>query len=264
MIKFFRRIRQQLLVQNRFSKYLLYAIGEIILVVIGILIALQINSWNKDKQDRRQEALILTQLLNEYQSNLTQIKDKIEIREITVNSCLSLLQYRKMDQNQVVGDSVDAHLLRVTIRPTFDPRLSVTNELINSGKLYLLENVKLRNEVSAFSSSLSELSEEELAIFNLTEERLIPFLIENYQIGRMQMVLLDDTSLREKFIMGPMTEYGSMKELVPQADFRPLLEHPDLEDYLTMMIGFTLYTNEQSLGVQQKIENIIAIIENEN
>ena len=47
MIKFFRKIRQQLLVENKFSKYLLYAIGEIILVVIGILIALQINNWNE-------------------------------------------------------------------------------------------------------------------------------------------------------------------------------------------------------------------------
>jgi len=44
MIKFFRKIRQKLLIENKFSKYILYAIGEIILVVIGILIALQINT----------------------------------------------------------------------------------------------------------------------------------------------------------------------------------------------------------------------------
>jgi len=49
MIKFFRRIRQQLLTENKFSKYVLYAIGEIVLVVIGILIALQINTWNEDR-----------------------------------------------------------------------------------------------------------------------------------------------------------------------------------------------------------------------
>lgn len=49
MIKFFRKIRQKLLSENRFSKYLIYAIGEIVLVVIGILIALQINNWNEDR-----------------------------------------------------------------------------------------------------------------------------------------------------------------------------------------------------------------------
>ncbi len=51
MIKFFRKIRQQLLTENKFSKYLMYAIGEIILVVIGILIALYINNLNTEKQD---------------------------------------------------------------------------------------------------------------------------------------------------------------------------------------------------------------------
>ena len=52
MIKFFRKIRQKLLSENKFSKYLLYAIGEIILVVIGILIALSINNWNQKQQQK--------------------------------------------------------------------------------------------------------------------------------------------------------------------------------------------------------------------
>jgi len=50
MIKFFKKTRKQLLGQNKVSKYLLYGLGEIILVVIGILIALSINNWNKNKQ----------------------------------------------------------------------------------------------------------------------------------------------------------------------------------------------------------------------
>ena len=50
MIKFFRKIRQNLLMENKTGKYLKYAIGEIILVVIGILIALQINNWNENKK----------------------------------------------------------------------------------------------------------------------------------------------------------------------------------------------------------------------
>ena len=49
MIKFFRKIRQNLIIENKTSKYFKYAIGEIILVVIGILIALQINNWNENR-----------------------------------------------------------------------------------------------------------------------------------------------------------------------------------------------------------------------
>lgn len=65
MIKFFRKIRQRLINENRISKYLLYAIGEIILVVIGILIALQINNWNENRKSAKQENLYLKRLLSE-------------------------------------------------------------------------------------------------------------------------------------------------------------------------------------------------------
>lgn len=51
MIKFFRKVRQKLLNENKFSKYLIYTIGEIVLLVIGILIALQINNWNEHQRN---------------------------------------------------------------------------------------------------------------------------------------------------------------------------------------------------------------------
>ena len=65
MIKFFRNIRRRLLRENRFTKYLLYAVGEIILVVIGILIALQINNWNENRKEQRKAAQLHEQLYNE-------------------------------------------------------------------------------------------------------------------------------------------------------------------------------------------------------
>ena len=61
MIKFFRQIRQQLLTENKLAKYLLYAIGEIILVVIGILIGLQINNWNTSKIESKNKEIGLYQ-----------------------------------------------------------------------------------------------------------------------------------------------------------------------------------------------------------
>ncbi len=73
MIKFFRHIRKQLLTKNKFSKYILYAIGEIVLVVIGILIALQINNWN----EKRIETERLNSILNIVKADL--IKDTLNI-----------------------------------------------------------------------------------------------------------------------------------------------------------------------------------------
>ena len=73
MIKFFRKIRQSLLSENRFSKYLLYAIGEIILVVIGILIALQINNWNEKRKQTELGYQYLTEMRYEVQADVSMI-----------------------------------------------------------------------------------------------------------------------------------------------------------------------------------------------
>ena len=62
MIKFFRKIRQRLLTENKFSKYLIYAIGEIVLVVIGILIALSINNWNENLKNKKLETSYLKRI----------------------------------------------------------------------------------------------------------------------------------------------------------------------------------------------------------
>ncbi len=79
MIKFFRKIRQKLLKENKFSKYLLYAIGEILLVVIGILIALQINNWNENKKSDRVLKNYYSQILQELNKDSTYIHQRIKI-----------------------------------------------------------------------------------------------------------------------------------------------------------------------------------------
>ena len=65
MLRFFRRIRQRLLTENRFSKHLLYAVGEILLVVIGILIAFQVDSWNEERIQRKRSDQVLLNLKEE-------------------------------------------------------------------------------------------------------------------------------------------------------------------------------------------------------
>ena len=72
MLKFFRRIRRKLADDNKPIKYFRYAIGEIVLVVIGILIALQVNNWNQKRIDRNKETIILKELHEEFKKNKVQ------------------------------------------------------------------------------------------------------------------------------------------------------------------------------------------------
>ena len=74
MIKFFRKIRQNLLMENKTGKYFKYAIGEIVLVVIGILIALQINNWNENQKKTVLESQYLIRLKEEAKWNIQQIE----------------------------------------------------------------------------------------------------------------------------------------------------------------------------------------------
>ena len=70
MIKFFRKIRQNLLSEGKTGKYLKYAIGEIILVVVGILIALSINNWNEERKQNELETVYLKRLHNELKKDI--------------------------------------------------------------------------------------------------------------------------------------------------------------------------------------------------
>jgi hypothetical protein len=92
MTKFLRKIRQKLLSENNMSKYLVYGIGEIVLVVIGILIALSINNWNDGRKDNLKEQAILVQLEKEYNANLVQLEDKMQMSSSVIASGLSLLK----------------------------------------------------------------------------------------------------------------------------------------------------------------------------
>lgn len=77
MLKFFRRIRQNLLAENKTGKYLKYAIGEIILVVIGILIALQINNWNENSKKTQLEISILNDIKSDLMENIHNLNEGI-------------------------------------------------------------------------------------------------------------------------------------------------------------------------------------------
>ncbi|APX99918.1 DUF6090 family protein [Lacinutrix venerupis] len=78
MIKFFRKIRQNLLSENKFSKYLIYAIGEIVLVVIGILIALQINNWNENRKQQAEITDIYTQIVLDLDNDIDEFSNTIK------------------------------------------------------------------------------------------------------------------------------------------------------------------------------------------
>lgn len=178
---------------------------------------------------------------------------------------MKVLNYMHNRPENLSVDSLDYHLSQIILRPTFDPQLGVSNELIYSGKLYLIRDSKLRNRISSYSSFLEELKEEEQALFNITEEQILPFLVEHYQIGGLITNYLFDDELRSKVVIGEqLSDFSEIKEyLNKKADFNGLLAHPDLEDNIMRVLSSIPYTNEQATGVKDKTAEIIQLIKSE-
>lgn len=107
MLKFFRRIRQNLLVENKFRKYTLYAIGEIFLVVIGILIALQINTWNEKRKSNLKELKILKDLKQTLILDYPLLERSIDGNTKSIESCQIILA--ALEENKPYHDSLNYH-----------------------------------------------------------------------------------------------------------------------------------------------------------
>jgi hypothetical protein len=139
MIKFFRKVRQKLLSENKFSKYLLYAIGEILLVVIGILIALNINNSNELKKQRAQELNYLKNIKTDLQLNIAHLDNYIESRQTAINSANEVIAHY---EGKPISDLkvFSRHTVNIYTWRKFFQINNTYQELINSGNLALISN----------------------------------------------------------------------------------------------------------------------------
>lgn len=157
MIKLFRNIRKNLINQGKTSKYFKYAIGEIILVVIGILIALQINNWNEERKKRIQEADYYCKLLEDLNQDVIEIKQQIDINQLRINSSnkfISLLQQPSFTQPEVM-DAMLGAISKTTF--TFQPSKAAFEDLKSSGNLGILKDLTVKNKLIAYYTKLNGL-----------------------------------------------------------------------------------------------------------
>ncbi|MCP9198591.1 DUF6090 family protein [Gramella sp. GC03-9] len=107
MIKFFRNIRRRLLRENRFNRYLLYAIGEIILVVIGILIALQINNWNEERKLKNLEVSYYESLYQDLLQDSLEVEFKIRNAQRNIRQINNVLEFIN-NNYEITRTSIDS------------------------------------------------------------------------------------------------------------------------------------------------------------
>ncbi|SDQ73949.1 DUF6090 family protein [Flagellimonas zhangzhouensis] len=144
MIKFFRKIRQRMLTENQFTKYLLYALGEIILVVIGILLALQINNWNEHRKEETSKKKLMLNIRAELMENKLRMEHHI-LGLHTSNAILNKVLQFSTGSLHIPMDSLKLYLNDMQHNGELAILTSVQEEAISSGKFVMLSDTVKQN-----------------------------------------------------------------------------------------------------------------------
>ncbi len=257
MIKFFRKIRYDLMNQNKTTKYFKYAIGEIALVMIGILLALQINNWNENRKDRLEEKALLTQLQSEFNSNLKQLDQKINIRNSMITGSLTLLDYAD-NPSLRNNDSIIKYLMPTILSPTFDP---IVNDLISSGRVQLLTNNRLKELLSLWTSEIVQVTEEEITWNNYKENFYRPYLMEHTTLRNIYNYYWSNNTMDSFHLDKGTVVKFDLKESKNIVDLSKIFDNQDIEDHLAFCATMTKIANTQSRSLRLRIVELLEIID---
>ena len=264
MIKFFRKIRKNLLTKNKFSKYLIYAIGEIVLVVIGILIAISINNWNNNRINNSKEISVLNELKTEYEGKLNELNEKVNVRNAMIESGNTLLNEIQSKNYSISTDTLNIHLGVTTLTPTYNSTNSVTEELINSGNLYLLKNNELRKLISEWTGELVKLTEEEEYLVNIISDNYVPYLFKSYPTKNILSPIINpNNQLGENFSKSTNNVIYNSEKSNKEVNVHKLFNDLEFENILVFLIEHCVAGNLQSEDIRNRINQVLDIIETE-
>ncbi len=153
MLRFFRQIRQKLLTENKVSRYLVYAVGEIVLVVIGILIALQINNWNEERKTANERAKLILAFQSDAQTTAERLKLSLQMADEINQALLKFLENLNEDQGSVSIDTLKMYTSAVFQVANFRPAISAYETALSTGDIGLLKSDSLLDTFVDFKNN---------------------------------------------------------------------------------------------------------------
>jgi hypothetical protein len=160
MIRFLRRIRQKLIIEGQLRKYSVYAIGEIFLVVIGMLIALQVNTWNEKRKQTNQIENYAKSLIQDLQKDVEMIKvidytaNQIKYR---IDSLSNYIHYRPINK---ISNLKLLHYTWMHIYRPYSWNRATIEELKSSGSLRLIQNTILKKKIAEYDAFTRHMDED--------------------------------------------------------------------------------------------------------
>ena len=248
MIKFFRKIRQNLLMENKTGKYFKYAVGEIVLVVIGILIALSLNNWNESRKNDIIKNQLIEDLILELKSSKKIIQDAIVSGDTLIAEGHLYLKYIGEKEITINIDSLRKLGRFVTNGIPYDFTLPIYEEAKSSGKLSMISNKSvLVNYAEIISAAIGESIHREISNdmwYNGSGWEL------RKEIGTSEIFNLPNNMLPQKFRLSD----NELKNILSRSS-----TFATLDNALNMKINRIAYMNRISKGMTEVIE----LLENE-
>jgi len=248
MIPIFKKIRKKMADDNRPLKYIRYAIGEIILVVIGILIALQINNWNEKRKVNIDEQNALLNLKKDFEYNKIIIDSLIKSTKSSVEGNLKILEFTGTKEKPDTEIYFDILLNFISATEQYSPRNGFLDDLINSGKLSIFKNENLRNKLSLWKPTLDIVYKQENSSLEF-DYVLIDFVIKK---GSW---LNADEVLKGRDITFPVSGFD--------IDNRDLLNYPEFENMVENKIIFVNSLKIKLIEASKLLDEILVLINSE-
>ena len=248
MIPFFRNIRN--LPAGKAGRYLRYAIGEIVLVVIGILIALSINNWNENRKRYQAEKHYLSELKIEFSSNLNALKRVMNYNTSNGDNALKLTNYSASD-SMVISESEFNNLLFNSIigEVQYRPSPGTLNEILNGGKLEIISNKRLRSKLSSWEGILLKVRFQE-------QEHAIPRL-------KLLDIVYTEGNFRDGFLDTEFTNFNLKPRNASTSNIQ-LLNNQEFDNLLSVFYLTGKYLNKNYYNdLKLYIEEILDLIDEE-
>lgn len=236
MLFLLRKIRRKLLMKNKVTTYLLYALGEIVLVVVGILIAVQIDDWNESRKLRQEEKSLLKSINLEFKKNNSIISNTIAEHENSKNAGVALMRLIGADRQTIENNNVDSLFYNFFTNADFILSNSAINNITQSGKMNLIGNDTVVNRLNEWKAAV------------------------DYALGREQNL---DNWIRESYIT-LVAEYISFKEMDAnrgyvwtgqtklETDYSALFQNLKFENYLEN----TLYIKQSLIDAMVRVDSL--------
>ena len=231
-MKVFRKFRSHYMKENKFKKYVLYALGEIVLVVIGILIALQVNERVEFSKNRKKERALLNELYKESTSNLNQLQEQREGYKASLDASTIVMRNLERIADPNSQDSILNYGPGMFRGITFDPSNGIVESLLSTGDIQHIQNDTLRNYIITWKDVLKDYQEEEMNSRGFWKDVVEPYLVYN----------------------ADMTNASSLKNV-------ELLERPEFLNMISRRIFYlrAILYSEEATNIERTLEEMIRL-----